>query len=94
MGFLKKITSLFAPETKKQKKNSHKVVSKTSTEKPNLKVVQGGRSQTSHQQQNAKEKQEIAMYQQKIAKMLQDDPHAQKRAAQILSDMVNKNKSA
>ena len=94
MGFFNSIKSLFSPSKKKVKK---KAPASHTKKTPELKVVQGGKREAGHsnsQAQNARDKREIAAYQQKIAKMLQDDPHAQKRAAQILSSMVNKDKKS
>ena len=92
MGMLDKLQSLFKPSSKKKAK-SNKRANIASPKKPQLKVLQGGAKNQTHADllriQNQKDKAEIALYQQKIAKKLKDDPHAQKRAAMIIHKMIS-----
>jgi len=48
--------------------------------------------QKSNLTQNLEDKRLIEAYQKKIAKLLQDDPSMQKKAAQIISQLINSSK--
>lgn len=49
-------------------------------------------SQHSNELQNLEDKRLIEAYQKKIAKLLEDDPSAQKKAALIISQLINSSK--
>ena len=95
MSFFSKLKALFS------KKTTHKVAKAASNVRihsaaTTLKVVPNTKGQNSAMK-TQHQKVEIAQYQQKIQQMLQNDPQAQKRAAQIISGMINsqtKNKAA
>jgi hypothetical protein len=81
MSTTQKIKKLFLGEKTQE-------VEKSPPKRPPLKPIKGG--QGKEKLDNEKAKAEIEIFQKKIKQKLKDDPELQKKAAMIISQMINK----